>query len=369
MIESFIGIALYLVIYSKIKNKYKYYELIFIIIFVSALSGIAYFANPPRSWDLYRHFQWLNQIEYSNISLFDFLFNNTLGVGNRNYSHLFFFNIIRWFVAKTGDYNLLPVIAIQIDYYIISFIIIDWSKNTSTKVNMLSLFICFASLPYAFALSGIRNGVAACIEALAVYLYLFKNKKMYVYLFISLIAFTFHYIVLIVLPIAFLAKYKFKIKILLVILLSSIFFNVIANIFLESNYDFLKFIGGAYLLYSSDSQYIADDYPLYSVIYISIFTIILFLTSNIRKNGVFQNNIYTFCVYYCAYIAANFGNYDLVLRPAYLLGGLSPVIASMFLKYKGDKYNRLFPAVVIALAFLVTGYVDFRYFLSTLGAY
>ena len=289
-------------------------------------------ATPPQDWDLYRHYLYLDEIKRSGISLWDFLFNNGSGIGNPDYKYMLSFNILRWFFSKSGYYSLLPAIVIGIDYSIVSYIIMDHAKYEIGNIKVLSILLCFTLMPFLFTLSGLRNGIAACIEALAVYLYLYKNKRSHILILLSFIAITFHYAAFLAVPFAIISKRRFSYTWSVIILFSSLILNILANKMIGWDNDLLNNIAGIYLSYSSATQFWGSNTVLYGVLTIIFLVVIrLFNIKNKRHSIINTDNslfLSNFIVYYSLFIIANLGNYDMVLRPAYILGAMSPVIVS-----------------------------------------
>ena len=157
----------------------KTQQTIIYLFFSLALSLMAYFVDVPIGWDLARHLNFIEQIYSSNISLFDYLFNNTSSIGG-GYNGLLTFNIIQYFIANyTSNYMIISAIFVFADYAIVSYIAIDWQISTVNRSNIpfLSLLLCFCFLPYVFCVSGLRNALCASLLALGIYLYLYKKKK------------------------------------------------------------------------------------------------------------------------------------------------------------------------------------------------
>ena len=149
---------------------------------------------------------------------------------------------------------------------------LDYAKFEIRNINILSFLLCFTLIPFLYTLSGVRNGMAACIEALAIYLYLYKRKNLYIYIILSFIAITFHYAAFLAVPFVFISKRDFSYKLSAVILLSSSILNIIANNMIHWNSTLFNSIASIYLTYSSDNQYWGSNYVLYGVLIIIVLT-------------------------------------------------------------------------------------------------
>lgn len=303
--------------------------------FVLALSVIAYNMNPPLDWDIHSHFAYLNQIRGSEISLFNFLFRNDGSTGGGLYTSLITFNIIRYVIVRISDNNFLfPAICVVIDYSILGYIIIDWSsQNTGEcKLSIFTLILNFAFTPYIHAISGMRNIFSACIIGLAAYLYLYKKKHLILLVFLIFIAVTVHPAAIITVPFIFLAKINIGSIGFVAVFIISASAEPVAQRLSQSKTSYFALIGKKYLIYTSETQHRASRTPLYGVLVVTaVFLIIYFLLYrrfNVLDKHSNKKTLYNFLAIYMVYIWGNIGNYDMILRPAYVVGVLSPVLCS-----------------------------------------
>lgn len=319
-------------------KKFNFYKKQFIFFwgfFVLALSIMAYNMNPPVGWDINSHFTYLNQIKGSGISLFDFLFKNDSYVGGGQYSSLVAFNIVRYIVVKISDNNfLLPAICVVIDYSILGYIIIDWSEqnNGDNKLSIFTLLLNFSFTPYIHAISGMRNILSASIIGLAAYLYLYKKKNIILLIVLTLAAVTVHPAAIITVPFIFLARLNIGSIGFAAVFIISALAKPVAQRLSYSKTAFFALIGRKYLTYTAETQYRASRAPLYGVLIITVvFLLIYFLLYrrfNMLDKQSDKKTIYNFLAIYMVYIWGNIGNYDMILRPAYVLGVLAPVLSS-----------------------------------------
>lgn len=310
---------------------------VFWMIFVLSLSVIAYNMNPSISWDITFHCEYMNQIRGSGMSFTDFLFNNKNSVGGSEFKSLFMFNILRYLIAKITKNNyLLPAVCVFIDYSILGYVIIDWSLNNNGnyKTNLFTLLLSFTFMPYVHTASGMRNALCASIMGLAVYLYLYKGKNIILLIVLTFIATTIHPAAIITVPFVFLAKLKMGSLGFIAVFAFSLLAEPTAQHLAGSQISYLVLIGRKYLNYTSETQYRAARAPLYGVLLVTaIFLLIYFLLYkrfNMADDKSNKKIIYNFLAIYMVYIWGNIGNYDMVLRPAYVLGTLAPVLSSFF---------------------------------------
>lgn len=350
-------------------------EKIFFALFAVALSVIAFNVNPAVGWDLSRHYLQMNNIRDSNISLLDFLFVNKNFVGGQKYSTLLNFNLIRWLVAKfSADNRFLPWICVLIDYTIVGYIFTDWNKTAAKSKNnvYMPMVLCFSFLPFVHCCSGLRNALSACIVALGIYFYLYKKKSVCIFAICVFLAATVHPAALITVPFVLIAKLDIGIWGYISIFVVSFLAQAAAKWMETSNYLYLRMIGSRYISYTSEEQYRGSRAPLYVIIILIIVFLTIYFLTHFKKTVTYNDEnrklIYNFFAVYMVYILGNIGNYDMILRPAYVLGPLSPVLYSMMMNkeiwrqgginIRAKKIIRFF-LILVCLVFCT--YLQFKY--------
>lgn len=337
---------------SKNVNKFQWF------LFSLSLANIAFFKIPPKNWDLTFHFALMKQIRRHSLSLFDFLFRNPYGVGE--YTELPTFGIIRYVICRfTNNNHWLPWTCVLIDYVIIGYIMIDWSKDheKDNKVHLSSLLLCFSMLPFIHANSGMRNALSAALSGLAIYLYLYKRKNILIFSALLFLSLTVHPASIICVPFVFMAKFDVKKAYLIIIFSASFFVKSLAEFLENSSKPLIALIAKKYLTYSGKDQFWGGKVALYScIIFICLFFVVCCLVQFEHFTDS-ERKLYGFLMYYLCFILSNFGNYDLVVRPVYLLGVLAPVLSTL-LRYKpfwkGSYIQKLQPAAYTACMILCT---------------
>ena len=375
-----IGTILFVVLLSIVSNKIKMtkYQCISIIFFLSlAFSIISFFSTEivRGDFDWFRHSMLMNQIRNSNISLIEFVFQNRTFIGGEEYKDLISFNVIRYIITRVTTHNeLICSLFSFANIFICCYITADWNKNTGSqyKLDFFSLLLSQTFLPYILYNGNLRFGLCTTIMGLAVYLYLFKNKSIYLFCFMSFVASTIHPAALITLMLVFISKMDLGIKGYLAVFMLSPLANVFATFFAESNIHYIRLIAHKYLVYTSDEQYRSFHSVLYTVIIISTITIIIyFITIRYSRATDLEldnrRGIYQFMAYDILFSLSNIGNYDMVIRPASILGALSVVLCSIVdddLIWRNCSINRHFVdiiRVVIKSIFVGLGlYVNFK---------
>ena len=302
-------------------------------LFALCMAILAFHAEPDDRWDLARHFMYMEQIRGANLTLPQMLFNNR-GIGG--YPTLISYNLLRYIICLfTENNHWLPAVCVFIDYLIVGYIILDWyeTSNLKERFSILVPLLCCTLLPPLHAFSGMRNALAACVMGLGIYLYIYKRKKLIIFIILAFIAATIHQAVLFAIPFVFLSRVRLGKKGILVVVCASFSLRSIAGMLQNSRYLFLVTIANKYFYYSSESQYRASVYSLWAdTILVLSFLGLYFLFGNQFEKVLWKREhemLYLFLIYYMCFIVGNFGNYDLVLRPCYLLGVFAPVLVSL----------------------------------------
>ncbi len=340
--------------------------------FTVSLATVAYNIDLKPVWDAVRHFSIIDRIRASGSSFWKFMNPMTQAIqGNSEYTSQITFKVIQWVVARfTDDNYLLLFFTTFIVYGIIGYINYDWSKDHNA-FSILSIALCFLFLPYLYVVTGIRNGLAATIAGLSIYLYLYKKKSLWLYIALMLFGSTIHPAILLTVPFVILARLKVGLKGVLGVLIILFVSPWIARWMAASNVLFFRLIGGKYLSYTSDTQYRNARFALYSVLVLTAIFSFIYLKSynKINHDSLYskEQDLLNFLGLYSIYIFSNIGNYDMVLRPAYVLGSLSPVMTFILLdshlwsSVKNQKIFVLIRIAVIVVCAVLCVYVNGRY--------
>lgn len=300
--------------------------------------------NPGLNWDILRHFEYMNQIRGLDISLFNFLFNNSNSIGSDLYRFLLSFNVLRYCIANIFEDNyFLPAIFTLINYSILGYIIVDWSSNNyeNYKVDAFTMLLSFHFLSFSSIASGLRNALAASIMGLAIYLYLYKSKNIIIFIVLAFIAVTIHPVLLIVIPFVFLSNLNIAAVGYIAVFIISAALMPIAQLFMTSNISFLNFIGRSYYMYTVESTTYSVKVSIYSriitVILIAIFLIVYFFfnkKTKVLEKGLSSKKMYKFFAIYMMYVLGNIDYAEMFSRPLFLFGSLAPVLSSFYIDEK-----------------------------------
>lgn len=360
----------------KIRLSQKQFTVLWCI-FVLSLSIMAYNLSPPIGWDINSHLMYMNQIRSSEITFLEFLFNNSRYIGGYEYANLITFNIIRYIVVHISENDyLLPAICVFIDYSILGYIVKDWllENNKGYNLDLCTLLLSFTFMPYVHTASGMRNALSSSIVSLAIYLYLYKKKNIALLIVLTFMAITVHPFALITIPFIFLAKLNMGYLQFIAVFIISVLLTPMAQLMANSQVFFLAIIGRKYIAYTSGTQYIGSRAPLYGVLIITAFFLLIYFLYYKRFNIVTDNSnkktIYNFIAIYMVYIWGNIGDYDMVLRPGYVLGTFAPIL-SFFLSDKmiwsglkakaGQIVNKSIIFTITALCI----YVNYKFFIES----
>lgn len=283
---------------------------------------IAYNAQPV--WDLGIHFSYMGAMDAVDCNLKQIFI---LGIPGFRYNRFYIlFNLCCLFAVKAGNYHLLPFVLVLVDYLIWGYISLDWTyeKAHSTKYMLLATLLSFTFMPYVHAMAGMRNANAACLAGLAVYYSICKKNKKVISIILMFLAVLMHPAVLIVIPIWGITQLVNQItwKYIILGLLIVFALGLIANWFLTSSNSFLQLLGELYTRYSSSEQYRNSRRYLYADLLCASF--FLFVLMMNRKNVyVDDRKLAIFISIYLIYVLGNIGNYDLVIRPMYIMAPLA----------------------------------------------
>lgn len=376
-------IVIFLIIIS-MKNKIRVTKKqirVFFIVFSFSLAVLSYFMNPPDNWDITRHAIYIDRIRHSEASFLDFTFGKKSVIGGSSYSGLCTFNALCYIAAHVSDNNyFISALFVFIDYTIVGYIMIDWSENNEASPNAfgtLTLLVSFSFLPYIFASSGLRNALSACLIGLGIYLYLYKSKHILCFIILSVLSVTVHPATLITIPFVFIAKLNIGIAGYVVVFGVTVASNTLAKWMSLSDILYFQKIGQKYFFYISEAQYQGARVILYSVIImIVIYIVVYFLISITKSLNAADNKTVTinrFLAIYMIYIIGNIGNYDMVVRPTYVLGPLSPVFCSLvfdgFVNYYNFRTRKLIQLGLSVSCFSLLLYMQIKIMPEAIKAY
>lgn len=348
---------------DRIKMKERTLKVLFFL-FALSLANIAFAKDPPRAWDLTFHLAYMDQIRNSSLSFFEFLFHNTSWVGG--YPFFFTFNLLRYIICHLSDNNhWLPWTCVLIDYCIVGYIMRDWSKEheKNGKVTWLSFLICFGLLPFVHANSGMRNALAFSLIGLGIYLYLYKRKHVLFFAVLSFMALTIHPSVLICIPFVFLARFNLRKKGLILVFAASVSIEWAAQYLASHATGLFQMVGHLYLRYSGAGQFQLDPVVLLGTLAIVGLFFAQCCIADFSHCTNAEQNIYAFLAYYMCFILSNVGNNDLVVRPAYLLGVLAPLLATLARRksFWGNIRNQSAQPLAYAACAALCGFMILQY--------
>lgn len=295
----------------------------YLIILVIAMAIFGCSINPPsHGWDLYRHYQYLDALRAANYDFADYMFNynNLLGGGTR--SGLYGFKLIFFIMSKFNNDRILPFFTLTIVYGIWSYITQDWlKKNNKPELLAPSLMLCLATMPYVYVNTGIRNGLAASLVALALYQEFEKKRSPIVTALILVFSCTIHNAVIIVIPCWLLAHFAVKLKTVFLIAIGLALLKPVAQFVYAQSIPGISQAANLYLVYiRSDAYFFSYGYLVVDIVFL-----LLIVYSFYYANKRYDGNLYKFIFIYAIVIAAQIGHYDLILRPMYVLAMLSGV--------------------------------------------
>ena len=350
----------------------------FLIICVAILRATQFHVMRTDNMDLARHFHMMDLIKKSGYSLFEYVFvyGDTF-TSNISMKFCYSFNFIVYTVAKyIENYYIMAWRFVLVSYSIIAYIGVDWWRNRGVRISIMVIFeilICFSLLPFFQVVSGLRTALSASVTALAIYLYLYKNRSLSTFIIVSVIAATFHPAFITAIPFVFLTKFTDRRKGLAIAIVGSAMIPLTANILIRLPNRFLYSIAFKYLQYTGGEGYTSTRFCYYGVIVICILVILQYVNtyipikiSRIVKQYKYPQKeeikVYDFTLYYMLFILSNIGKYEMVLRPAYLLGAMAPIITGMIFEAQRDfRKSNTFSTIILLMIFIVISYVSVKY--------
>lgn len=344
------------------------------IVMVAVFVATQFHVTSSDNMDFARHMIRIQYINNSNMSLYQFLFGGGDSfTTNISLKYCYVFNFIMYFAAKClKNYYIIVWLFVLIDYSIIAYIGIDWWKGQKRRNFAMGLFemlVCFSLLPYVHAVSGLRTAMASCIMALALYKYLYKGERFLRLVIITILAALFHPGIILAIPFAILAKKVDRKLGLIITIVAGFLVSVVAQVLVHSSNSFLYAIALKYLQYT-EGGYRGTRFCYYGVIIICILVIIQYIILHLTNGTSIKNNstsdertsIFDFIVYYMIYTLCNIGDYELVMRPGYLLGAFAPIITGMiFSKRYAFKNAHTISWMINIMLFAVMAYVSVMY--------
>ncbi len=362
---------------TKIKYKsIKYY----IVVLIAFCISLTFHVEMTDNADFARHQMILNAIRNSKVGFWDYVLNGQLIVSrNQTFAWTFCFNALCYIIAKLFKNNYVMVwVSSLIDYGLIAYIAYDWKKDSKYKYTQViyAIMFCYALYPMIRAFDGIRTSLAASFMALAVYLFLYRDCSIVKFVILCFISVTIHPVMLFAIPIAVVIKVSPKILTIAVTIIGTLLLSNIAMIMRKSSSPFFRVLAAKYFSYTSEHQFRAYRFCFYGVILICILCIVCYLFLYRRKgeerNREIKNadKLYAFLICYMSLILGNIGGYELVMRPSYLLGALSPIVISFLTECKTvDPIRKLLKTVIILSVFGLTLYMSIMYIYYFMGRY
>ncbi|MFD1318488.1 hypothetical protein [Loigolactobacillus zhaoyuanensis] len=204
----------------------------FMFIFVLGISLLALYYSPSAADDFYRYQQNMRIMRTTTglSNLFSLINSNT----SLNYqSDSILFNILEYFIAKTGRFTLLPYFSTVITYGSILFPLVDLKVHGYISKTMFFLLSAQILLLFSlfFTFNTMRWAMACALFFLILYIYNKTQLKRYLYLFIIPILFHVGIILAVALTIYFYFIKKVNLKTVLPALLGLIVYLSIAKFF------------------------------------------------------------------------------------------------------------------------------------------
>lgn len=366
----FLFFAYFFLAFLGSKCKKKTVTVVFVL-FVLGLSIMAYLFVPDETYDLYRHFLYMEEIQKSGYSLGDLFkqaFSRNQEVGR--YPTLITFNLLRDVLVQTSNNHLLPFVCTGISYSIFAYISLNWfnKNNLSYKKIILATFVMFSLLPIIMIVSGIRNGTSFSLVALAIYKWLYQKKNIILFIFLSLIAIFMHTSAIIPVLLAIISRFLKGLKGIVIIVVAFLLLTAIMNIAVNSNIPLVKEVAERFIYFNDDYKYSGEMVSYICCLITCVICFVSFLlNANLKSLTTFDNFI---LMYLLVLILSVFLNSTAFMtRLCYLIAYFSPIIV---FPYATKKKNHLKQSGLCVLfetsLFLVSAVSVFYYIIPFLAA-
>lgn len=228
----FIGIFTFISIKNiSIKDKNLKISLIILIVSLVILSVCI---KPSDTYDLYRHYEVIEQFKLSNY------WTETV------YDNFIIIRLIFYIISLFNYNELLPAISCIITYGIFVHIIMDFKTRYSIGIRqiLISMLLNLTMIPFIVVYSGVRNTMVFSILALAIYREFIEKKKNVLTYLIYLLPIFIHYATIIIIGVRILYIFEDKIfKYRYILLMWSLSAGLISKIFIMFPNNYIKGMG------------------------------------------------------------------------------------------------------------------------------
>ena len=364
----FLGISLIIFLNRKTLAINSTLKKIIFGIFIISLSVIAYNISAPSNWDLGRNYLLLDVIRDSGLSFRQFVFGGATTYNADGDRTLIVYNIYRYMIVHIFKNNVwYQTITTIIVYLLAGYIIFDYKKDKGERSDsiIIILLMSFTYLPFLYITSGVRNALAASITGVATYMYLYKKENVLLFICEIVVAAMIHPSILVVVPFAFLAKMHMGRKGAILVIMFLTVFKYIAVLLSKVNIRYLAGVGRSYLIYTGGNRYKGGRGHLYGIIIITAIFIMYFVVeyrgNNVRYSQRDKVAVEDFILYMMVYMIGNFQNYDLVLRPGYIVGMFAPFLVNQMIEKKPkNSFNKALKSGSNMLIVLMCVYVNYK---------
>lgn len=324
---------------------------LYCILIALCIAIVAFFFEPPSSYDLYRIFEKVEWLKEIGIVDFFEIYSNNLEI---------VFNLVLYFIVKVFDKHFIPMIFSLIGYLIMFYIICDYSKIKKLTPWQTTFVVIIFLLFYQhmYLISGIRNFIAMILFVLLLYIEKIKKVENNITHLLYLIPLLFHNSMIIFILFRILIEFKEKITEKIVVLTS--FITFFAPMVLLKVLELFKNNAFIFNVYTKLSGYINNDSKFYQFLIVAAMIlqllIYLYMYIYVQKKGLAQNKFYRY-LKYIIIICISLIPYSVLFdRALVLLSCLTVVLLVDYLSEIKDihKYNKFLCYSVILLVALFT---------------
>lgn len=346
---------------KKFNSSLLKYILIFNVLVISISSMLII---PKPDYDLARHYRDIEILRRTEIDFWEYVFHSD-SIVDSNYRFMYTFNAISYIIARFLPKETLTFLSVFSCYGVFGYIMYDLSKEK--KMNngdiALSMLLSNCFLPFLYVYSNIRNEISVAIVALVIYLKIYKRCTIFRLVILCVLAITIHPIGMIAIPFMFLSNIHPGKKGIILVILIPVMLEMIMNVCIKSNYDFLRYIGIKFYNYTFVEKYSQGGF--FFVEAVVMLSIVLLLSTLIdRENEEINWQFTNFLSWYCIFSLANIRSYQIIMRQPFIFGILAPAIVNTLFNckfYIGNKkyifYLTYVSSILIAIFAVYQNYL------------
>lgn len=357
IIACFALICLNYIFANKAVRSRRYKITICIILFL-CITLISMAQNPPYSFDLFRHYEQINDIRRMDLTATLDLFINRYDIVG--------WNIVLKAISTVTSFNgALFIVTNAIVFGIFLYLLMRESHRLTDKQFWLSVLLFFALISAPHLMSGVRNSFAISVFALAFYMDIFLKKR-YLPALLYVLSAIIHPGALVVLFIRLIAKTleRFKYSEILLVLIYPLLFISMQVIDVFINLEKSPYTRALYsqLMLKANTVFDWKITPIEIALFVVSSVVIFCIYKSGRASGAASklsssDRNFVVIIYYLMFLIIGFVPlFDLFTRTKFFIAFTMPFIFVIYNKQKmqgkvGVYFNLLFPLAIYVVLY------------------